>query len=29
MIRSAFSTRKKIRMLVFGDPFTGKSTRLF
>lgn len=26
MIRSAFSTRKKIRMLVYGDPFTGKST---
>lgn len=26
MIRSAFSVRKKIRMLIFGEQFTGKST---
>lgn len=26
MIRSAFSVRKKLRMLVYGEPFTGKST---
>ena len=26
MIRNAFSVRKKLRMLVYGEPFTGKST---
>lgn len=26
MIRSAFSVRKKIRMLIYGEQFTGKST---